>query len=581
MSEFDLPSLTEIAEEFRELEDGPERIQYLIDLGASLPALPEDQLTEANRVQGCQSNVWLVARRSEQIPPRIELRADSDAPMVRGLVAVLLSAYSGKTTREIIEFPVDQLFDQLKLRSFLSPMRSNGLHAMVERVRSFAKLLDQSTLMQPPSNVPSENLVASYGSRSRANQPIGAEELMKIRQDFPILNTKNADGRQIVYLDSAASSQRPRQVIAAITEVYERHYSNVHRGGHLLAAQTTELYENSREKVRSFINASEKCEIIFTSGTTASINLVARSWGDANLASGDEILLTMMEHHSNIVPWHQAAKRTGAKVRFAPLTGDFELSMDALRAMLSTRTKIVCVTGVSNVLGTINPLKEIVAAAAQVGARVLVDAAQSITSMPLDVRSLDVDFVAFSGHKMLGPSGVGVLYGKQSLLEAMPAYLGGGSMIRTVTTEDFTPALLPAKFEAGTPPIVPAIGLGAAIDYLNQIGLERIHHHKPVLTRRAQELLAEIPGTRIFGPAIEKRSGIVSFNIDGIHADDLSKVLDSQGVAIRAGNHCAMPLHTQLGITASARASFYVYNSFDDVERFVDAVRAAVKIFRR
>ncbi len=583
MAELKLPSLEEITDEFSELEDGAERIQYLIELGKTLPELPVSERVEENRVQGCQSNVWLIWQSTPINASQLYLNADSDAPMVRGLVAVLLAAYSGKTADEILAYPIDRLFDHLKLRTFLSPMRSNGLHAMVERVQSIARhIKSQNPIAGQSQRTTLTDIPATAAVQPRAAcvSPLGDQELESIRADFPILETQNPDGQRIVYLDSAASSQRPRAVIETISRVYEQFYSNVHRGGHYLAAQTTELYEAAREKVRGFINAAHKQEVIFTSGTTASINLVARSWGDANLKPGDEILLTLMEHHSNIVPWHQAAARTGAKVRFIPLTDDYQLSLDAFYDMLSSRTKIVGVTGVSNVLGGINPIDEVTKGAHRVGALVMLDAAQSITSLKLDVQKVDVDFVAFSGHKMLGPSGIGVLYGKRALLDSMPAFLGGGSMIHTVSTEGFTPAALPSKFEAGTPPIVPAIGLGAAIDYINHIGLDRIHHHKQLLARHAQEMLATVPGIRFLGPSIEKRSGIVAFNIDGIHADDLSKVLDSQGVAIRAGNHCAMPLHASLSIQASARASFYIYNTVSDAEKLADAVRKAIKLLR-
>ena len=397
----------------------------------------------------------------------------------------------------------------------------------------------------------------------------------------------------LVYLDNAATSQRPRQVIQAITDAYEHHYANVHRGIHALAEEIDELYEAAREKVRAFINAPGSVreddspatteQVIFTSGTTHSINLVARSWGDANLRAGDEILLSEMEHHSNLVPWYQLAARTGAVVRHIPLTDDGRLQLDALDGLLGKRTKLVAVTAVSNVLGTINPLAEIIGRAHDAGAVVLVDGAQSVPHQKTDVQALDCDFLAFSGHKMLGPSGVGVLYGKRELLEAMPPLFGGGGMIREVTLEGFKPCYLPAKFEAGTPPIVPAVALGAAIDYLNAVGLDAVAEHERQLTRRAHEVLESLGGLRIIGPAPEHKAGIVSFVFASgrPHAHDVAQVLDRYGVAIRAGHHCTMPLHKRFGVTATARASFYFYNTLAEIDKLGEALEQVKHVFRR
>jgi len=408
-----------------------------------------------------------------------------------------------------------------------------------------------------------------------------ALDVEAIRDDFPILQSVLHGDRPLVYLDNAATTQRPRQVIDAISDVYKHKYANVHRGIHWLSDQSTDLYEIAREKVRHFIGAAQREEIIFTHGTTESINLVARSLGDAGFRAGDEILLTEMEHHSNIVPWQQLAGRSGAVIRWLPITDDGLLRMDELPNLLSERTRIVAVTAVSNVLGTINPLEEIIAAARSVGAKVLIDAAQSVPHQPLDVQQLGADFVAFSGHKMLGPTGVGVLYGRRELLEAMPPFLGGGSMIRRVTKDGFEPADLPAKFEAGTPPIVSAIGLGAAIDYLEKIGLPAIHQHEQQLAEYAHQLLAEIPGLRFLGPPPRQKAGIVSFVIDGIHAHDVAQLLDRNGVAVRAGHHCTMPLHKRLGINASTRASFYFYNTLAEVDALAQGLRDARDLFRR
>lgn len=401
------------------------------------------------------------------------------------------------------------------------------------------------------------------------------------RSDFPILARSVREGIPLVYFDNAASAQRPRQVIQTIVECYEEHYANVHRGIHQLAQESDELYEAAREKVCRFIHAPAAQQCIFTCGTTAGINLVARSWGDANLGPGDEILLTEMEHHSNLVPWQQLAQRTGAIVRHIPLTDDGLLRLDAIDSLLTPRTRLMAVTAVSNVLGTINPIAELVRRAHEVGALVLVDGAQSVPHRKTDVQALDVDFLVFSGHKMLGPSGVGVLYGKQELLERMPPFMGGGGMIRRVMLDRFEPGDLPARFEAGTPPIVPAIALGTAIDYLDRIGMDAIECHERRLAQRAHAVLAQVEGVRLLGPSPAEKSGIVSFTLDRIHAHDVAEVFDRHGIAIRAGHHCAMPLHKRYGVTATARASFYLYNTLAEVDRLGAAVEQVKRVFHR
>jgi cysteine desulfurase/selenocysteine lyase len=401
-----------------------------------------------------------------------------------------------------------------------------------------------------------------------------------LRQDFPILQQKVHGDWPLVFLDNAASTQRPRQVIEVLRRVYERDYANVHRGIHTLSERSTAQYEEAREKVRAFIGAASPREIIFTSGSTDSINTVARSWGDANVRAGDEIVVTTMEHHSNLVPWHQLAERTGAVIRHIPITDEGLLILDELDRLLSKRTKIVAVASVSNVLGTINPIAEIARRTHAAGALLLVDAAQSVPHMPTDVRAIGADFLAFSGHKMLGPTGIGVLYGREELLEAMPPFLGGGSMINRVFADRFTPAELPAKFEAGTPPIAPAIALGAAIDYLNAIGLEAVQRHEHELVRYAYERLGEIDGLRILGPPPEQRAGLVSFTLPQPHAHDVAQLLDQQGIAVRAGHHCTQPLHDRLGITASTRASFYIYNTPAEVDLLVEVLKQIRERFR-
>jgi len=406
-------------------------------------------------------------------------------------------------------------------------------------------------------------------------------DVESLRTEFPILQTRINGDIPLVYLDNAASTQRPQQVIDTITVAYEQQYANVHRGIHWLSELSTDLFENARESVQRLLNARRSSEIIFTSGTTASINLVARSWGDANLKVGDEILLSEMEHHSNLVPWQQLALRTGCRLRFLPVTDDGLLDLETLDELLTDRTRLVSIVAISNVLGTINPIKMLVQRAHAAGALILIDAAQSAPHEPIDVQDLDADFLAFSGHKMLGPSGVGVLHGREAILEEMPPFLGGGSMIHRVTLEGFEVADLPSKFEAGTPPIVSALGLATAIDYLNQVGFDAILQYEQQLTEKAHQLLTDIDGLRILGPSPGQKGGIVSFVVDGVQANDLAMMLDEQGIAVRAGHHCAMPLHARLGVSASLRASFYFYNTTEEVEKLADGVKRALRLFRR
>lgn len=402
-----------------------------------------------------------------------------------------------------------------------------------------------------------------------------------LRDDFPILQQKIRGGSQLVYLDNAATTQRPRQVIQSMVDMYEQDYANVHRGIHWLSDQSTDRFEAAREKVRALLNAESTDQIIFTTGTTASINLVARSWGESNVKEGDEILVTEMEHHANLVPWHQLSEQTGCKIRSLPITDDGLLQMDQLPKLLNERTRLVAVAAASNVLGTINPIDEITAAAHANGSLVMVDAAQMAPHGKLDVQASDADFLAFSGHKMMGPSGIGILYGKRELLESMPPFLGGGSMIRRVKIDSFESADLPAKFEAGTPPIVPAVGLGAAIDYLNEVGIDRIAAHERVLAERAHELLSQFDGLTFLGPKPVEKAGIVSFHIKNVHAHDVAQLLDRESIAVRAGHHCTMPLHKRLGVNASSRASFYLYNTLDEVDQLAAGLEKAVSVFRR
>ena len=416
---------------------------------------------------------------------------------------------------------------------------------------------------------------AATGEKIPELDPLG------LRADFPILSTLIHEKWPLVYLDNAATTQRPRQVIDSMVNVYETKNANVHRGIHWLSEQSTDLYEEARNKVSTFINAADSGEIIFTRGTTEGINLVARSWGDANIRAGDEILLTEMEHHANIVPWQQLAQRTGAIIRWLPITDDGHLALDTLESFLGPRTRLLAVAEISNVLGTINPVAQIIERAHAQGILVLVDAAQSVAHQVVDVQHQGADFVVFGGHKMLGPTGIGVLHGRRELLEAMPPFIGGGGMIRRVRKDGFEPADLPLKFEAGTPPIAEAIGLGAAIDYLNRVGLQAIHQYEQMLTTRAHEVLQSVGDVRIIGPSPQDKAGIVSFVIEGIHAHDIAQILDRYGIAVRAGHHCTMPLHKRLGLTATTRASFYFYNTLDEIDKLGTAIEETKKIFRR
>ena len=402
----------------------------------------------------------------------------------------------------------------------------------------------------------------------------------EIRQDFPILE-RQVHGKPLVYLDSGASSQKPLSVIETMDHYYKTYHANVHRGVYEISEEATAAMEKARVKVARFINAPHSRQVIFTRNTSESINLVAYSWGWSNLKPGDVIIATEMEHHSNLVPWQLIAERTGARLEFIPLTDDGLLRLDVYAQLLEQHPKLVAFTQMSNVLGTITPAREIIAQAHAAGAITLVDAAQSVPHLPVDVQELDADFLCFSGHKMLGPTGIGILYGKRDLLEAMPPFMGGGSMIRTVHLRESTWADLPAKFEAGTPAIAEAIGLGAAVDYLNELGMEHVLQHEQELTAYALEQLQALPGLTIYGPVAEQRGGVISFTLGDIHPHDLASILDQEvGVAIRAGHHCAQPLMERYSLTATARASFYVYTVQEDVDMLVQGLQKAQQIFQ-
>ncbi|PGC61746.1 cysteine desulfurase [Bacillus safensis] len=397
-----------------------------------------------------------------------------------------------------------------------------------------------------------------------------------VREQFPILH-QQVNGHDLVYLDSAATSQKPRVVIDAMNEYYRSYNSNVHRGVHTLGTRATDAYEGAREKVRAFIRASSVQEIIFTRGTTTALNTVAISYARANLKEGDEIVITHMEHHANIIPWQQAAKATGATLKYIPLQEDGTLSLEDVKQTITHQTKIVAVTHVSNVLGTINPIKDIAKIAHDHGAIIVVDGAQSTPHMQIDVQDLDCDFFAFSGHKMCGPTGIGVLYGKKDLLNNMEPAEFGGEMIDFVDLYDSTWKELPWKFEAGTPIIAGAVGLGKAIDFLNDIGMEEVSRYEHQLATYALERFKELDGATVYGP--QHRAGLVTFNLDDVHPHDASTVLDTEGVAIRAGHHCAQPLMKWLGVSATARASFYLYNTEEEIDLLIAALRKTKEYF--
>jgi cysteine desulfurase/selenocysteine lyase len=407
-------------------------------------------------------------------------------------------------------------------------------------------------------------------------------DLNAIRADFPILAQEMRSGVPLVYLDNAATSQKPRQVIDSMDDYYRRYNANVHRGIHRLSEQATDAYEGARQRIAAFINAASPREIIFTRNTTESINLLAQTWGRASLKPGDVVLSTELEHHSNIVTWQLLAGQIGITLRWVPVTDEGYLDMEAFHRLLDDRVKLVTFAHMSNVLGTILPVHEMVDAAHAAGALVHVDGAQSVPHMPVDVQTLGADFYSFSAHKMLGPTGIGVLYGRRALLEAMPPWMGGGDMIKRVELTGSQWNDIPYKFEAGTPAIAEAIGFGAAVDYLSQAGMERVHAHEQAITAYALERLAEVPGVRVLGPSDPAhKGGVAAMTLDEAHPHDVAQVLDHYGIAVRAGHHCAMPLHQRYRIPASTRASFYLYNSFDEIDRLIEGLYRVKEMFAR
>ncbi|MBE0681376.1 MAG: cysteine desulfurase [Anaerolineales bacterium] len=404
-------------------------------------------------------------------------------------------------------------------------------------------------------------------------------DVEQIRKDFPILERETRPGVRVTYLDSTATSQKPVQVIEAMNDYYRRSNANIHRGVHTLAEEATSMYEGAREKIAKFINAASSREVIYTRNTTESINLVAYAWARAKLKTGDLVILTEMEHHSNLVPWHMLQMERGIELDFIPVTEEGLLDLETYKSLLDRRPKLISFTHMSNVLGTVNPAAEIIRLGHDAGAVVLVDGAQSVPHLKVDVQALDADFYAFSAHKMCGPTGIGVLYGKSTLLESMPPFLGGGDMIKEVKLRSFRPNTLPHKFEAGTPAIAEAVGFGVAVDYLSAVGMERIAAHEHEIIEYALDRLEEIPGVKLFGPSADKKGGVAAFTLEGVHPHDVAQILDRDGIAVRAGHHCAQPLHEKFGIPATSRASFYLYNTMQEVDLLVNGIYKVKEMF--
>ena len=414
--------------------------------------------------------------------------------------------------------------------------------------------------------------------RVHAVAPLDVE---RIRADFPILE-RQINGHPLIYLDNAATTQKPRQVIDALVHYYTHTNANVHRGVHLLSVEATDAYEAARARIARFVGADDPDEIVFVRNTTEALNLVAACWGRANLKPGDEILATLLEHHSNLIPWQRVAQETGASIRLVGLRADGTVDMDDFHRSLTPRTRVVAIAHASNVLGTISELGAVSEAAHRVGAIVVADGAQSVPHLPTDVRTLGADFLAFSGHKMLAPTGIGALWGRRELLEDMPPFLGGGGMIREVYEDHATWAPLPEKFDAGTPNIADSIAFGVAADYLDDLGMDNVRAHEVALTAYALDRLASVPDVTVYGPrSAEARTGVVSFNLEGVHPHDAGTILDEAGIAVRAGHHCCQPLHRSLDVAATLRASFYVYNSVDEVDALVDALGTARRLYQR
>ena len=580
-------TIEELTEEFDFLGLWEDQCRYLIELGEELPPLDDSEMIEQNRVHGCQSQVWFIPEVHEDATgTTIGFRAKSDARIVDGLIVVLLTLANGKTPEQILETDFAGTFERLGLESQLVPQRRNGLYSMVERIRAIAKANEgrqspdrttgsETTEVENTSDndvVPSE----TSGAQGKPTLPVADDakslDIELVRSQFPALHHTLDSGVRVTFLDSASSAQKPQCVIDKEREVYEQYYANAYRGVYRYGDRISRELEHSRESIRQFIGAESTDEVIFTPGTTVGINLVANAWGRKFLKQGDEIVLNELEHHANIVPWQWVAEQTGAVIRYWPLTDDGQLDLDASAEVLSEKTRLVAITGMSNVLGTVPPLSEIIAKAKAVGSLVLVDGAQSVPHMPTRVAKDGIDFLAFSGHKLYGPSGIGGLYGRRELLEAMDPFLCGGHMIDQVTMNGFTVAHLPAKFEAGTLPIAQAIALGRAVEFVAELGFCPVHSHEQSVLRYAWEQMRQVPGLQIYGPDTAHRGAIISFTLDGAAAQDVAQLLDIKGVFVRHGHHCTMPLHEHLGVPATIRASFGLYNTKHDVDVLIDAL---------
>ncbi len=579
-------TIDELIEEFEFLGLWEDQCRYLIELGEELPDLSPAEKVETNRVHGCQSQVWFVPEiHKDAAGVTIEIRAKSDARIVDGLIVVLLALVNGKTPAEILETDFAGTFKKLGLESQLVPQRRNGLYSMVERIRAISRAhaaaggeCDGGHNGEATDGVP--GTAASTSRRSQETHPSlpVAEDkktfdIEAVRAQFPALHQTLEGGVPVTFLDTASSAQKPQVVIDKEREVYEQYYANAYRGVYRYGDRISREVEASRDRIRGFIGAESTDEIIFTPGTTAGINLVANAWGRKFLKPGDEIVLNEMEHHANIVPWQWIARQTGAVLTYVSLTDDGRFDVDALDSALSKKTRLVAVTGMSNVLGTVPPLTDIISRAKSAGALVLVDGAQSVPHMPTHVVDDGIDFLAFSGHKLYGPSGIGVLYGRRELLDAMDPFLCGGHMIDRVTTDGFTVAPLPAKFEAGTLPIAQAIALGRAVEFVMDLGFCPVHEHEQSVLRHAWEQMQTVPGMKIYGPGCSHRGSIISFTLEGAAAQDVAQLMDLKGVFVRHGHHCTMPLHARLGVPATIRASFGLYNTKADVDTLVDALQ--------
>ena len=605
MTESQELTLDELFEEFEFLGEWEEQCRYLIEIGEQLPSLPESEMIEANRVLGCQARVWLVpeARSDRQ---HIWFHAKSDARLVDGLIVIVSLLFNGKSPSDILATDFRKPFKQLGLESHLVPQRRNGLYAMVQRVRNLATAFSagaesgkqaleveatrasaerHGSEPKPSAEVSARSSLQASSSSADAPYVIPHSDVRPIdvaaaRAQFPALQHFNSSGRRIVYLDSASSSQKPQAVIDKECEVYQEYYANAYRGVYRFGDRVSRELESVRERIAGFIGAESSEEIFFTSGTTMGMNLIANAWGRKFLGAGDEVLLTLSEHHANIVPWQWVAQQTGATVRLAPLTSQGELDLDAFDKLLSKRTRVISVSGLSNVLGTIAPIAHLSQCAREVGAIFVVDGAQSVPHIPTDVVAQHIDFLAFSGHKLYGPSGVGACYGRRALLEAMDPFLCGGHMISRVDVDGFSTAPVPAKFEAGTLPIAQAIALGTAIDFVQNLGLDAIHAHEQQLLAYALKQLGTIPGMRMKGPTSVERGAIIPFTLADAAAQDVATLLDVHGVCVRHGHHCTMPLHEWLGEPATIRASFGLYNTLEDVDALVAGLHAAREVLK-